>query len=103
MGTHAVIQIEGIKYAEVYKHWDGSPDSTLEWLESFNERFQEERGTDPKYKFAQLLRSSINDAEKFNLDKSLFTGWGVMEGNSSQEEWKYLYILKDDGSVEVKT
>ena len=59
--TSCFIKIEGIEYAKIYKHLDCRPLSTklLKWLEHFNEEFLEERGDDPKYKFAQLLRSSV--------------------------------------------
>ena len=101
MSTNAVIRVEGFATAEVYKHWDGYPESTLPWLEAFNKEFASQRGVDPNYKFAQLLRSSVADAEKFHLDTSRCTGWGVFPVGSSY--FNYLYILKEDGTVEVKT
>ena len=39
MATRCVIKIEGINFAQVYKHWGGYPDATLAWLEDFNKRF----------------------------------------------------------------
>lgn len=102
MATRCEIKIEGIKYAKVYKHWDGSPESTLGWLEDFNKDFTKNRGDDPQYKFAQLLRSSARDQEKYNLDPSLHTGWGVLPYDS--DCWsEYTYTLKTDGTVEVKS
>ena len=99
MSTNAVIQVEGVDGIELYKHWDGSPDSTLPWLEWFNKDFQKNRGDDPEYKLAQLVRSSIRDAEKFHLDPSDYTGWGIDASDS--HSYEYLYILKNDGTVEI--
>ena len=101
MATRCTIKIEGINYAKVYKHWDGYPDATLGWLRVFNHEFTKERGDDAEYKFAQLLRSSARDAEKYNLDASLHTGWGVIpfEDNWSEE---FEYTLHKDGSVTYK-
>ena len=99
MGTSAVIHIEDVEYAEVYKHWDGYPQDTLPWLIKFNERFANSRGDDASYKFAQLLRSSQEMQEEFNLDDSKDTGWGVEPYDSCYGD--YIYVLKNDGSVTV--
>ena len=99
MATRACIKIQGIEFAKVYKHFDGYPSGMLGWLETFNKRFAENRGADSTYKFAQLLRSSTNP--DFELDKSEFTGYGVVPFESNcGEEWEY--TLLDDGTVEVK-
>jgi hypothetical protein len=101
MATTAIIKIEGINFAKVYKHYDGDSKGTLEWLETFNQDFAERRGVDPEYKFAQLLRSSATQAEKYGLDQSTTTGWGVI---SADEKWycDVEYTLLDDGRV-IKT
>jgi len=98
MATSAIIKIEGVTFAKVYKHWDGNPSAMLPWLETFNKEFTKARGDDPKYKFAQLLRSSTE--ERFNLDDSKSTGYGVVDYNSN---WGgYTYTLKRDGTVTVE-
>ena len=97
MGTRCTIEVEGISFAKVYKHWDGYPEATLKWLEVFNKRFNENRGDDPEYKFAQLLRSSKEFEEEFNLDDNLYTGWGVVPFDHPHED--YHYILHPDGTV----
>lgn len=101
MATSAIIQLEGYKVAKLYKHWDGHPDSTLQWLEDFNRDFVENRGDDDVYKFAQLIRSSAFDCEKYHLDKSRYTGWGVI-GFDSGYDAKYEYRLMKDGTVKIK-
>jgi hypothetical protein len=101
MATRATIQLEGFKTAKLYKHWDGSPESTLPWLESFNKDFVEKRGDDPDYKFAQLIRSSARDAEKYDLDPSKHTGWGVINIDDEAGE-EFAYRLMKNGKVEVK-
>ena len=102
MATRCTIKIEGINYAKVYKHWDGYPDATLGWLRVFNHEFTDKRGDDAEYKFAQLLRSSVRDAEKYNLDASQHTGWGVF---AFDEHWgeEFEYTLHKDGSVTYKS
>ena len=98
MGTRAVITIEGVGYACIYKHWDGNPDNLMPWLERFNQEFKANRGDDPSYKFAQLLRDSVRSAGgDVALDDSLYTGWGVMPFGYS--DYQYLYTLHADGSV----
>jgi hypothetical protein len=100
MATTATIQLEGYKVAKLYKHWDGHPSATLQWLEDFNKDFVENRGDDPSYKFAQLIRSSASDCEKYDLDPSRHTGWGVY-GFDSGYNGEYQYRLMKDGTVQV--
>lgn len=104
MATRATIYIlsedkEGIhEQVKVYKHWDGYPEATLEWLKDFNKSFSAERGDDPQYKMAQLLRSSNRDASKYGLDDAHHTGWGIVPINHDcGAEWEY--YLNVDGSV----
>ena len=99
MSTNAVIRVAGFKTGELYKHWDGYPDSTLPWLEKFNKDFAAQRGDDAPYKFAQLIRSSAFDGKDFHLDEARYTGWGVFPSGSSH--YDYLYILNVDGTVKV--
>lgn len=122
MATRATIYVDGIDTVKVYKHWDGYPEATLPWLEDFNKSFTEGRGfDDPQYKFAQLLRSSITDADKYGLndaqhkfaellrssmrdadkhglDPAHLTGWGVVpitQDCGAEHE----YHLLADGTV----
>ena len=101
MATSAIIKIEGLNFAQVYKHYDGYPENTLPWLEEFNAEFARNRGSDPEYKLAQLLRSSKRLEDKFNLDPNNFRGWGVV---SPREEWGeiFRYTLHKDGSVSYR-
>ena len=108
MSTNCVIKIEGIDFACLYKHYDGNPEATLKWLEDFNERFNEQRGDDPDYKFAQLIRSSSKYADKYNLDPSEYTGWGIIPIDKIDDipsisyHYEYIYILHDNGTVTYK-
>jgi hypothetical protein len=102
MSTNAIILIEGMDYAAIYKHWDGDPDATLPWLESFNRRFLEGRGYhDPEYKAAQLLRDSQRSAAHFSLDPSEHTGWGLRPYPAAGSFLGYCYWLRADGDVRV--
>ena len=101
MATRSIIRIEGHNSA-VYKHWDGYPSATYPWLASFNDRFAKARGEDAVYKFAALLRSSIIDAEQYDLGTDPFTGWGVINKlDESGMGAEYFYTLNHDGTVEV--
>jgi hypothetical protein len=95
MATRCTIKIEGIDYAKVYKHWDGYPDATLKWLQDFNKDFSKNRGDDPTYKFAQLLRNSIRHCS------SQYTGWGVVAFDDNWSE-EFEYTLHTDGEVTYK-
>jgi hypothetical protein len=100
MGTTASIHVQGFPNVCFYKHFDGSPKATLPWLTKFNQDFTNDRGDDPNYKFAQLIRSSARDASTFNLDDSNSTGWGVFMTNSLGT-CEYEYTLMRDGTVQV--
>lgn len=106
MATRALIKVEGLQGVCLYKHFDGYPEATLPWLQDFNESFTKERGDDPEYKFAQLIRSSVLLQEKFNLDPSTTTGWGVFTFKTSDglpdARQNYTYTLKTDGTVGVE-
>lgn len=101
MGTRSCVKIEGVNYAKLYMHWDGYPMHMLPWLKAFNSRFDKNRGDDPEYKFAQLLRFSAKHARKYGLDKNDFTGYGIMSYDNDTGE-EYEYTLKSDGSVVYK-
>ena len=102
MATRCTIKVEGIDLVKVYKHHDGYPEATLKWLQSFNEDFTKNRGDDPEYKIAQLLRSSAFHAELFELGKSVHTGWGVIPRDSDAGE-EFEYVLHKDGNVSFKS
>lgn len=101
MATRSTIKIEGINFAKVYKHWDGYPEHMIPWLETFNKDFFDNRGDDPEYKFAQLLRFSKQYEERFGLDSSNHTGWGVIPLDSDVGE-EFEYTLHADGTVTFK-
>ena len=96
MATRSTIKIDGVKYAKIYKHWDGYPEANYIWLKEFNDRFNKLRGDDPSYKFAQLLRFASKYGEKFTLDQSEFTGWGVIKYDAEcWEEYEYHLTKKE--------
>tara|TARA_R110002012_G_scaffold307985_2_gene513885 strand:+ start:319 stop:696 length:378 start_codon:yes stop_codon:yes gene_type:complete len=95
MATRATIKIEGVDYVKIYKNFDGYPKGMTKWLSEFNDRFNQERGHDAEYKFAQLLRFSMRYGDQYDLDSNEFTGWGVAPYNSDCGE-EYEYILTKD-------
>lgn len=96
MATTAKIIINDpdIKNIAIYKHYDGYPSATLPWLLEFHKDFMKNRGWDPEYELAQLLRSSVRLAKKYSLDDSKYTGWGIVNEHSVQTD--YQYILDKD-------
>lgn len=98
MATRCTIKIEGIDYAKVYIHYDGYPNDKLPFLESFNKDFTENRGVDNDYKFAQLLRHTALKSDKFKLDNSLYTGYGIVPYDSDCGV-EYEYTLLENGEV----
>ena len=98
MATRCTIKVEGIKFCKVYKHWDGYPEHMLPWLEAFNSMFTKDRGVDPEYKLAQLLRFAAVNAEEYGLDLSETTGWGIVSYSDNCGA-DYEYTLNADGSV----
>ena len=108
MGTRAIIKLDGFTGAVLYKHYDGYPDATLQWLKDFNNDFTTNRGDDDEYKFAQLIRSSAFDCQKYGLDNSRYTGWGVVLTSKllNPDDFIYgsefIYTLYKDGTVKFK-
>jgi hypothetical protein len=103
MATRCTIKIEGVKYAKIYKHWDGYPKGMLPWLNKFNDNFNKKRGNDPEYKFAQCLRFAERQGNRFNLDMSEYTGWGVIPYDADYfADYEYT-LTKDDVKVELIT
>lgn len=98
MSTRSTVKIENFTLCKIYKHWDGSPEFMLPWLNAFNKNFAEQRGNDPQYKIASLLRSSAFDSEKYSLDNSRCTGYGLIpfDADFGQE---YEYTLHENGTV----
>ncbi len=102
MATRCTIIVEGIDLVKVYKHHDGYPEATLEWLSEFNQDYKANRGDDAEYKFAQLLRSSVRDNDKYFLYDSKYLGWGVIPRDSDAGE-EFEYVLHKDGNVSFKS
>ena len=103
MATSALIRFQGLPFGAVVRvHWDG--DRLAPWLIAFNKRFAHERGDDPTYKVAQLLRDSVRQADEYKLDPSEFTGWAVMNGSESDDYFdvQHVYTLRRDGEVVQK-
>lgn len=98
MATRSTIKVEGIDYVKVYKHWDGYPDNMVSWLEKFNKEFTDNRGDDPSYKIAQLLRHSTKQSD---LSGEPYTGWGLVEPDTTMGA-EFEYTLCADGTVKVK-
>lgn len=102
MGTRSVMRVEGANFVEIYKHYDGYPSAQMPWLTKFNQDFAKNRGDDPEYKLAQLLRYSGLFPYAMPGGDNRYTGWGVMPYGSCGDN-DYIYLLKTDGTVEAYT
>ena len=102
MSTNALIVVKDRPTVGLYKHWDGYPEATLPWVTDFAQRFKQERGYDPDYCMAQLVRDSALSAEKFGLDPSTGTGWGIVNVKDAYYDYKYT-ICSKTGTVEVES
>lgn len=98
MATRCTVKIEGITFAKLYIHWDGDPEAKLPFLEAFNKDFEANRPNDIEYKFAQLLRATYRLQDEYNLDSSIYTGYGIIPYGSDAGE-DYEYTLHKNGSV----
>lgn len=102
MGTSASVRIETLN-VELYIHYDGYPSNIMPWVESFHARFLAERGWDAEYEFAQLIRSSVFDADQFNLSKDKTCGFGVnVISDYNSYNTNYTYVLMKDGTITVQ-
>lgn len=99
MSTRATIMVEGVDFVKVYKHLDGYPEG-MDWLKEFNHFFKENRGDDPDYKIAQVLRWTGRKDQELGIDDSLTTGYGLVPYDADCWE-DYNYELLKDGRVEV--
>jgi hypothetical protein len=93
--------------SELYTVWVGAMEvndeyQTLENAEKLASQFTERGGDDAEYKIAQLLRSSVRDAEKYGLDDSKHTGWGILPMDNDAGE-AFEYVLHKDGNVSFKS
>lgn len=79
---------------KIYKHCDGYPEGVLPTLEPFAQEFARDRGNDPEYMAAQIVRRFAVDGSRDS-----FTGWGLCT------EWhgdiEYAYQVFPDGTVKA--
>jgi hypothetical protein len=96
MSTRCQIAVTGddgrIYPCKIYKHCDGYPAGVLPILEPFAERFARQRGHDPEYLVAQIIRHFAREQEGEE-----FTGWGVDLGWHG--DLSYLYVVDKQGRV----
>ena len=97
MATRCLFTAPNCDFA-VYKHWDWYPEHILPWVLEFNKDFNNNRKyNDWEYKLAQLLRDSVRNWEKYNLDPSEYTWWWIVP---LEYDYNYKYHLWE--KVEVK-
>lgn len=106
MSTRAQITVKG-SGIYIYKHSDGYPEGVLLLLETVCREFREQRGNDPDYLLAQIIRRfAIDDERAYRerlatdpemakyYDPTRPTGWGVEKGrepNVLHGDIEYLY------------
>ena len=67
MSTRAQIVVKGNEEAKIYKHSDGYPDGVMPVLTELLQQFIAERGNDPEYCTAQIIRAFARDDEKHRI------------------------------------
>lgn len=89
----------------IYKHSDGYPEGVLPFLKPFTKKFIKERGDDPEYCIAQILRHWAIEEQKeceqdgFYKDKTQylpinsFLGWGICSTKYPHVDIEYLYTV----------
>ncbi len=90
----------------IYKHCDGYPEGVLPTLKPFVDKFIKERGYDPEYLLAQIVRCfAVEDYKRAAEDTtgygrfSEFTGWGLDRQRHGDIE--YLYEIDSNGDIYV--
>lgn len=100
MNKKAIIRIQGIDIF-LYKNFNRYPEATFRWLNDFHKDFIKNRKNSPNYELAQLLRNSVINADKYDLDRSKYTGWSIFDGDENDLDYTYRYILYSNGKVGV--
>lgn len=121
MSTRCQIEVRGGQNVKIYKHSDGYQEGVLPVLVPIMRQFYNERGDDPTYATAQIIRAFArndfirrkNNFQRFNnsdntTDKSLtktystpsMLGWGVDTNIHGDIEWFYWVDLKE-AQIEV--
>lgn len=98
MATRAMVKIENYTLCAMYKHWGGSPENMLPFLEAFNKEFTKSRGIANENKMAQLLRATQRLGEKYKLDASIDCGYAIVSVDAHLNQ-EFEYLLKEDGTV----
>ena len=121
MSTRSQIKVRGSEVM-LYKHSDGYPEETLPTLGETMKRFIKERGNEPDYALAQIMRAFARRDEqrrkewlkeiKDNPDKyseymletyskPRMTGWGIDTIRHGDIEYLY-HIDLIEGKIEVE-
>ena len=114
MSTRAQIKVKGSEVM-IYKHSDGYPSETLPTLIGTMQTFIKERGNEPDYALAQIMRAfarrdekrrqeklAKDDAFSKYYEKQQMTGWGLDTVRHGDIEFLYTVDLSK-GVVIVET
>jgi len=114
MSTRAQIKVKGSEVM-IYKHSDGYPSETLPTLIGTMQTFIKERGNEPDYALAQIMRAFARRDEKRRqeklakddvfskyYEKQQMTGWGLDTVRHGDIEFLYTVDLSK-GVVIVET
>ena len=114
MSTRSQIKVKGSEIM-IYKHSDGYPSETLPTLIGTMQTFIKERGNEPDYALAQIMRAFARRDEKRRkeklakddvfskyYEKQQMTGWGLDTVRHGDIEFLYTVDLSK-GVVIVET
>lgn len=85
---------------KIYKHCDGYPEGVLPELVPFAKAFASNRGNDPEYMAAQIVRAFalLDGHDNYLRAVESFTGWGV--STFWHGDIQYAYKVFPSGRVE---
>ncbi len=114
MSTRAIIRLQSNEVPiAIYKHSDGYPSEVIPVLAPFIKRFFKNRGNDPQYLMAQIVRAFAVADYKYRLEDSDdprsedcnflygqdYTGWGLVDYDHS--DYSYRYEIGASGQISI--
>lgn len=109
MSTRSQIKVKGSEVM-IYKHSDGYPEGVIPVLKPILERFVAERGNEPDYALAQIMRAFARHDEEYRkkrleeaedeIVKNMYkqprmTGWGLDTVRHGDIEYLYKVDLEE--------
>ena len=98
MSTRAQIVVKGNEEAKIYKHSDGYPDGVMPVLTELLQQFIAERGNDPEYCTAQIIRAFARDNEEHRIKQLEHFEKEISILTANKQEASFYKTLKESYS-----